>query len=74
MVRKKIALAADHAGFALKTLVRDELAGQGYETLDLGTGSEESVDYPDFGRALGEGGGPTGAARPARDGTNRRGA
>lgn len=54
MVRKKIALAADHAGFALKTLVRDELAGQGYETLDLGTGSEESVDYPDFGRALGE--------------------
>ena len=54
MVRKKIALAADHAGFALKTLVRDELAGQGYETLDLGTGNEESVDYPDFGRALGE--------------------
>ena len=54
MVRKKIALAADHAGVALKTLVRDELAGQGYETLDLGTGSEESVDYPDFGRALGE--------------------
>jgi ribose 5-phosphate isomerase B len=54
MVRKKIALAADHAGFALKSLVRDELAGQGYETLDLGTGSEESVDYPDFGRALGE--------------------
>lgn len=54
MLRRKIALAADHAGFALKAQLRDELAGQGHTLLDLGTDSEESVDYPDFGRALGE--------------------
>lgn len=54
MVHKKVALAADHAGFALKTELRDVLAEQGYETIDLGTDSEDSVDYPDFGRALGE--------------------
>ena len=54
MVLKKIALAADHAGFALKSQLRDALAAQGHETLDLGTNDEHSVDYPDFGRALGE--------------------
>jgi ribose 5-phosphate isomerase B len=47
-------LAADHAGFALKMQLRDELIEQGYETIDLGTDNEDSVDYPDFGRALGE--------------------
>jgi ribose 5-phosphate isomerase B len=54
MERKKIALAADHAGYALKTLLRDELAEQGHDIIDLGTSGEESVDYPDFGRAAGE--------------------
>jgi len=54
MGRKKIAIAADHAGFALKQVLKEELIGQGFETIDLGTDSEESVDYPDFGRALGE--------------------
>jgi ribose 5-phosphate isomerase B len=54
MVRKKIALAADHAGFTLKDKLRDDLAERGYETVDLGTNDEASVDYPDFGRALGE--------------------
>ena len=48
----RIALAADHAGFALK----DELAGwlreQGHDVLDLGTNSAESVDYPEFGTRL----------------------
>ena len=48
----RIALAADHAGFALK----DELAGwlreQGHEVQDLGTNSTDSVDYPDFGARL----------------------
>ena len=48
----RIALAADHAGFALK----DELAGwlreQGHEVLDLGTNSADSVDYPEFGTRL----------------------
>jgi len=48
----RIALAADHAGFALK----DELAGWlrelGHEVEDLGTNSAESVDYPQFGTRL----------------------
>ena len=48
----RIALAADHAGFALK----DELAGwlreQGHDVLDLGTNCSDSVDYPEFGTRL----------------------
>jgi ribose 5-phosphate isomerase B len=47
-----IALAADHAGFALKRALTDELRAGGYEVLDLGTGSTDSVDYPVFGDAM----------------------
>ena len=50
-----IALAADHAGFALKALLADELRAQGYAVLDLGTDdADRSVDYPDYGRAVAE--------------------
>lgn len=49
-----IALASDHAGYALKAVIADELRGQGHQVLDLGPDNEASVDYPDFGRALGE--------------------
>lgn len=44
----KIALAADHAGYPLKTSVAKHLADAGHDVLDLGTDSEESVDYPAF--------------------------
>lgn len=44
----KIALAADHAGFPLKTSVAKHLADAGHDVLDLGTDSEGSVDYPAF--------------------------
>jgi ribose 5-phosphate isomerase B len=54
MSKPTVALAADHAGFELKNLLRDELKSQGYDILDLGTNSPDSVDYPDFGRQLGE--------------------
>lgn len=54
MSKPTVALAADHAGFELKNLLRDELKAQGYDILDLGTNSSDSVDYPDFGRQLGE--------------------
>lgn len=54
MSKPTVALAADHAGFELKNLLRDELKAQGYEILDLGTNSTDSVDYPDFGRQLAE--------------------
>ncbi|MEM7568650.1 MAG: ribose 5-phosphate isomerase B [Pseudomonadota bacterium] len=49
---KTIALAGDHAGVRLKSIVKDYLAELGFEALDLGPDSAESVDYPDFGYKL----------------------
>ncbi len=48
----KIALAADHAGFALKEKIRLHLAERGLGVEDLGTDSSEPVDYPDFARLV----------------------
>jgi ribose 5-phosphate isomerase B len=51
----RIAVGSDHAGFALKSEITAHLAGAGHEVLDLGTDSAEvSVDYPVYGRAVGE--------------------
>lgn len=47
-----IAVAADHGGFPLKSLLVEFLEKLGYEVKDLGTNSEEPVDYPDFARAV----------------------
>jgi ribose 5-phosphate isomerase B len=44
----RIAIAADHAGFALKQELRDRLAAEGHEMNDFGTQSPESTDYPDY--------------------------
>jgi len=52
MTEKPIAIAADHAGFALKQTLIEVLAGRGLTVLDLGTDGPASVDYPDFGEAL----------------------
>ena len=49
----KIAMAADHGGYELKNEIKAYLEGKGYEILDLGTNSADSVDYPDFGEACG---------------------
>ncbi len=49
----KIAIAADHAGFALKEKLRARLAAEGHEVVDFGTGSAESCDYPDFAQPVG---------------------
>jgi len=49
-----IAIAADHAGFRLKALMVEFLKGLGYEMVDLGTQSEEPVDYPDYARKVAE--------------------
>ena len=48
----RIAVGADHAGFALKEKLRRRLAEEGHEVVDFGTGSEESCDYPDFAQAV----------------------
>ena len=50
----KIALASDHGGYQLKEEVKKYLEDRGIEILDLGTNSEESVDYPEYGHACGE--------------------
>jgi ribose 5-phosphate isomerase B len=47
-----IAVAGDHAGFRLKSLLVEFLKKLGRQVMDLGTNSEEPVDYPDFARAL----------------------
>lgn len=51
MPREIVAIAADHAGYVLKDLLRGEIESMGFEVLDLGTDGPESVDYPDFGAA-----------------------
>jgi ribose 5-phosphate isomerase B len=52
MPQETIAIAADHAGFELKELLKAELAAGGYQPLDLGTAGPQSVDYPDFADKL----------------------
>lgn len=49
-----IAMAADHGGYELKSILKDELTRSGYQVLDLGTNGPESVDYPDFADAIAE--------------------
>ena len=48
----KIAVGADHAGFELKDYLREALRAAGHEVEDLGTNSKDSIDYPDFARAV----------------------
>ncbi len=50
----KIAIASDHAGFEEKERLKPLLKELGIEFEDLGTGSTESVDYPDYARKVAE--------------------
>jgi RpiB/LacA/LacB family sugar-phosphate isomerase len=51
----RVAIAADHAGFDLKELIRKDLETAGHEVLDLGAPSADKPDdYPDFAAAVGE--------------------
>lgn len=50
----KIAIGADHAGFPAKDSLAEHLRRKGHEVRDLGTQSADSVDYPDYARAVGE--------------------
>ena len=50
----KVGIACDHRGFKLKEKLKTYLTKQGYEILDLGTNSNEMVDYSDYGIKLGE--------------------
>src|SRR4030043_2221990 len=50
----QIGVACDHGGFELKEELKPFLKSLGAEPMDMGTFSEESVDYPDFGGLLAE--------------------
>jgi len=52
MKSRTIAIACDHAGFPLKRAIHKFLVEHGYKINDLGTNSEGSVDYPEFGFAM----------------------
>lgn len=52
--KPRIALGADHAGYHVKENIKKFLEAAGYPVEDLGTWSEESVDYPDYARAVAE--------------------
>jgi ribose 5-phosphate isomerase B len=50
----RIAIGADHAGFALKERLREQLSREGHQVTDHGTTSEASCDYPDLAKAVAE--------------------
>ena len=50
----RIAIASDHAAYELKAALADWLREAGHEVEDLGTNGPDSVDYPDYGYALGQ--------------------
>ena len=52
MSKRAVLLAADHAGYELKQDLARHLADLGYDALDLGTDSPDSVDYPDYAHRL----------------------
>jgi ribose 5-phosphate isomerase B len=60
----RIAVASDHAGFALKERVRPMLEAAGHEVVDVGTNSDRSTDYPRYAAE---------AARLVADGAVERG-
>jgi RpiB/LacA/LacB family sugar-phosphate isomerase len=50
----RMAIGADHAGFALKQRLGDTLRDLGHEVTDVGTSSADPVDYPDYAEAVGK--------------------
>ncbi len=54
MSGKTIALGSDHGGFKLKSALKQALEKKGYTVLDVGANSGASVDYTDFGHAVGK--------------------
>lgn len=50
----KIGIACDHAAFEMKEEVLEYLKDKGYEMVDYGTKTPDRVNYPDYGKKLGE--------------------
>lgn len=54
MTQNTIPIGADHAGFVLKEKIITFLQAKGYQVVDYGCFSEESIDYPDFAHPVAE--------------------
>ena len=52
MENKKISIASDHAGVALKELISKYLEEEGHEVINHGPFNDESVDYPDYAKKV----------------------
>jgi ribose 5-phosphate isomerase B len=50
----RVVIASDHAGFQLKQMIGESLRSAGHTIIDVGTDSQEPVDYPDYAEALGK--------------------
>ena len=48
----RIVVGADHAGYDLKQVLAAYLRHRGHEVVDVGTNSDDPVDYPDYAAAL----------------------
>ena len=51
-MKQVVAIGNDHAGVALKNALLAEIAACGFEAVNIGTDSDASVDYPDYGNAV----------------------
>ncbi len=49
---RRLALGADHAGYAVKDRIKEILQKQGYEVIDFGVHASDSVDYPDYAKQV----------------------
>lgn len=52
--KKTIAIGCDHGGYAYKEAIKEHLLAKGYVVLDNGCADTKSVDYPEYGRKVGE--------------------
>jgi ribose 5-phosphate isomerase B len=50
----RVVIGGDHAGFQLKQIISESLRSAGHTVIDVGTDSDEPVDYPDYAEALGK--------------------
>ena len=51
-IKKTVAIGTDHGGVDLKAILKNELLEKGYEVIDCGTDTKDSVDYPDIAQAV----------------------
>lgn len=49
-----IAIGCDHGGYVLKNLILEHLKSKGFEVKDFGINTNESVDYPDYAKLVGD--------------------